>query len=306
MQNKRTSMAIALTAALIGISSAAWAVDASRAFGRRTATKAFAARCNLLSAGEMRALESGRLQARGTLLRSGANLADVNAQENASIASVAGLSCDQQQALQEVQSLRGAFDAWDNERTQEYKGTERKWTAVRIAASRERQWHVEQVLLSDGERNLSFGLTGMDEKVSLDLVSEGGLTPRSAVLRMRDPKKLEKPLSPFMRKLLQIPTAGLASMAPPLSATKSYFAADRVMADKTLLHSEKRNARGTRFIFDPQTLAAFSALDPRETAILDLYWSNGLGKPDRVQRVYIEVGDFQAARLFAGNLPATN
>lgn len=298
--------ALALGTALLSMSQAAFAVEASRAFGRRTATKAFAERCNLLSSEEMRALESGRLQARGSLLRSGANLADVNAQESASIASVAGLPCDQKQALAEVNSLRGAFASWENERRQEYRGTERSWTAERNSASRERQWHVEQVLLHDDERNLSFGLTGLDGKVSLDLISEGGLTPRSAVLRMRDPDKLDKPLSPFMRKLLKIPGTGLASMAPPDSASMSFFAAERIPAARTLLHSEKRNARGTRFIFEPKALEAFAALDPRETAVLDLYWSSGLGKPDRVQRLYVEVGDFQAARLFAGDLPVTN
>lgn len=306
MWNKSHMAAAMLASALIGVSGTAWAVDASRAFGRRTATKAFAARCKLLSEDEMRALESGRLQSRGALLRSGADLADVNAQENASIASVAGVPCDQKQALEEVNALRGAFAAWENQRQQEYKGTERSWIANRNSASRERQWHVEQTLLQDGDRSLTFGLTGLDGKVSLDLVSEGGLTPRSAVLRVRDAAKLDKPLSPFMRKLLKMPTTGLASMAPPQSASKSYFASDRVMADKTLLHSEARNATGTRFIFEPSALRAFSALDPRETAVLDLYWSSGLGKPDRVQQVYIEVGDFMAARLFAGDLPPTN
>jgi len=54
-----------------------------------------------------------------------------------------------------------------------------------------------------------------------------------------------------------------------------------------------------RFGFDEETLEAFSVLDPREAVSIDIYWSNGFGRKDRHKRLFVEVGDFLAARMFA-------
>ncbi|VAW01237.1 hypothetical protein MNBD_ALPHA06-1130 [hydrothermal vent metagenome] len=280
------------------IASSAWAVDASSGFSKRTAVWEYGLRCELLSTSQLDAVQSGRLQARGALLRAGISSNEIVQMQDIAKNSVTSVSCDHPEALAEIELVQSSHETWLSMRKQSYPATFRAWQTSRDDALVKRRWRVIQDLAADQTSKIRFGLTSFKGAPSLDLLIENRLPPKSVLLRLRDRKKLEDPPGPFLRKLLKLPTEGVAGLTPPDSATNTYFAAERVSAEASLLSAET-DIRGVRFGFGADALEAFSQLDPREAVSVDLYWSAGLGKPDRHQRYYIEVGDFMAARLFA-------
>ncbi len=276
----------------------AWAVDANAGYAKRSAVYAYATQCNLLNPAQLRAVRSGQLQARGALLRAGLSAINLTEMLNTAQQSVVDIACDNADALAEIETVRAAHTAWMVLQHLDYPATHRKWITSRNETLLKRRWRVSQIIDNQPGAIIQFGATSFQGKSSLDLLIENQSPPRSVLLRMRDPKKLENPPSRFLRKLLKLPVEGVAGLSPPDSATKTFFAAQRVVAEPALLSAEK-GIRGVRFGFGQEGLDAFSNLDPREAISVDLYWSAGLGKPDIHKRLYVEVGDFMAARLFA-------
>jgi len=208
------------------------------------------------------------------------------------------IDCTNAEALTEIDLVRSSHASWQILHALDYPATHRSWTTRRDVALLERRWRVVQDLEISEDSQIRFGATSLDGRASLDLLIENQAPPKSVLLRLRDPNKLENPLPTLVRKILKLPTEGVAGLAPPNSGAETFFAAHRVPAEASLL-SDTKNVRGVRFGFGAEVLKAFSQLDPREAVVVDLYWSAGLGKPDLHKRLYVEVGDFLAARLFA-------
>jgi len=285
-------MALAITA------TPSFAIDAHAGFSKRTAILSFAQQCDLLKNGELLAVKSGQLQTRGALLRSGISLAEIAKMKRIAQQSVTGIDCGNPEALAEIDRVRAAHASWLMIKSQEYPGKYRAWDTHRNEALLERNWRAKQEIETTETGSILLGSSALDGRHSLDIVIENQPPPRSVLLRMRDPKKLQNPPNTFLRKLLKLPVTGVPGLAPPDSATNTYFATQRVMAEANLLSAEEGTS-GVRFGFGEDILQKFSQLDPREAVSIDLYWSNGLGKPDRHKRLYAEVGDFLAARMFA-------
>lgn len=276
----------------------ALAIDASSGYSNRSAVFTYAQRCELLNLSQLQAVKSGQLQARGALLRSGMTLRKVNSLRDIADASVKDIDCANEEASIEIARVQKAHNTWLNMHRLPYSAKYRKWITSRDTTLEERRWRVVQDIALDEGIVVRFGSTTLQGRHSLDLVIENNSTPRAVLLRMRDPGKLETPPNQFMRKLLKLPLEGVAGLSPPDSATNTHFASLRVTAEPGLISKEK-NTKGVRFGFDHETLQAFSSLDPREAVSIDIYWSNGLGQPDRHKRLFVEVGDFLAARMFA-------
>lgn len=290
---------IFLAATLLAMQSvSAWAVDVRSSFSKRSAVFYFAERCELLNPSQLLAVKSGQLQARGALLRSGLRLVELDQMSLIAQQSVTDIDCANAEALAEIELVKSSHDSWLNIHRITYPATYRQWNTSRDMALTERRWRVWQNIEIDENLAVRFGATTLDGQHSLDLVIENQVAPRSVLLRMRDPAKLERPPNVFLRKLLKLPLDGVPGLAPPDSATQTHFATGRRIAEIGLLTQEK-DTIGVRFGFGEEILAVFSHLDPREAISVDLYWSAGLGKPDRHQRLFVEVGDFLAARMFA-------
>jgi hypothetical protein len=289
---------LASTMLALLVASPALAVDASAGYSRRSAVLTYATRCELLTNAQLRAVQSGQLQARGAMLRAGYTTKELERKLEIAKSSVAGLACDDPEALQEIERVRSSHSQWKIKNDQSYPATFRSWETRRDMSLLKRRWRVKQNLSNQDQAPIHFGVSSYDAQPSLDLVIENQRPPRAVLLRMRDAQKLETPPSLFLRKLLKLPIQGVAGLTPPDTATQTYFATERLPAEESLL-SEVKGTRGVRFSFGAEGLAAFSNLDPREAVAVDMYWSAGLGKPDRHQRLYVEVGDFMAARLFA-------
>ncbi|PHR60935.1 MAG: hypothetical protein COA47_06970 [Robiginitomaculum sp.] len=277
---------------------AALAIDAQAGFSKRSAVLEFAQNCELLGSSQLLAVRAGKLQAKGALLRAGFSTGELQKMERIAKLSVAAVDCGNAEALAEIDLVKASHDNWLTLSSLAYPATHRTWTTSRNLDLLKRRWRAMQVLDSKENSLVRFGASSLQGRPSLDLLIENQSPPRSVLLRMRDPDQLENPPSPFLRKLLKLPIDGVAGLAPPTTATQSFFAANRVVAETSLLSAET-GVRGTRFGFANDALEAFSQLDPREAVILDMYWSAGLGKPDRHKRLYVEVGDFLAARIFA-------
>ncbi|MCF6293471.1 MAG: hypothetical protein L3J04_08770 [Robiginitomaculum sp.] len=276
----------------------ALAIDASSGYSNRSAVFTYAQRCELLNRSQLQAVKSGQLQARGALLRSGMTLRKVNSLRDNADDSVRDVDCANEEALVEIERVKKAHNTWLNMHRLPYSAKYREWITSRDTTLEERRWRVVQNIVLEEDTVVRFGSTTLQGRHSLDLVIENNSTPKAVLLRMRDPSKLESPPNQFMRKLLKLPLDGVAGLSPPDSATNTHFASLRVTAEPGLV-SKEQNTQGVRFGFDEATLQAFSVLDPREAVSIDIYWSNGFGRKDRHKRLFVEVGDFLAARMFA-------
>ncbi len=283
---------------LMALGVSALAVDERGVFSKRTAIFAFANKCGLLSDSELLAVKSGQLQARGALLRSGILASEVNRLDMIARQSVIGIDCENPEALAEIDRVKTSHSHWLKMKSLEYPGQYRSWQTRRDDVISQRHWRTIQEIEKADTGSVLLGSSILDGQYSLDIVIENQPAPRSVLLRMRDPQKLPNPPNEFLRKLLKLPMKGVSGLAPPDSATNTYFATHRVMAETGML-SASEGVSGVRFGFDREVLQAFSELEPTEAISIDLYWSNGLGKPDRHKRLYAEVGDFMAARIFA-------
>ena len=105
-------------------------------------------------------------------------------------------------------------------------------------------------------------------------------------LRLRDPDRLAEPF---------------LNGPPPPSISRVILASGRTAAVRALLPAGA--VRGVLYTFSPEALVALSALDPRETAQVELVYPTLHG--ERVVCAPVEVGDFDAALAFlaAGGSP---
>ncbi len=304
------------------VSGPAWGVEAYEAYRERTSMLLIAQHCGTLSPLEHAALVSGQVQARGTLLRAGEDLQSLDDLYTDLAKRAANVACDNEDVHNEIVRMQEAAELWSRMFTMVFPARWQNWEARREDALEKARWRVRSPLNGPDGVMMDFGLVAHGEEVFLDLLVLGGRTPSSVLLHMRDPKLLAAPLNDDLLRLLGRTKDGRtidgpASFMPPQSVVQSFFAADKIPVPPSLFSDagfsqsgpgkakSDADAQSILFRFGAKALSAFSAMDPRDVVAIELVYParySGKNGPVR-ERVYVEVGDFVAARLFAETFP---
>ena len=248
----------------------------------RTVMVAAGARCALFAPQIAGALSASALQARGAVLRSGAEPQAVAELERQARERAATLDCRSAELAQAVARVQDAFSGYARLTRMAYPGDTATWRADRNL-SRAARWRLAQEARFPGGR-MTFGLAGRDPDGALLAVAQfvQDASPYAARISLRDSARAG---APYLRGPL------LASRLPPAAALKSYLAEARSPAGADLLPKDARG--GWAFRFPPAAISALASLDPREAARIEFLFPDGSSAT-----AYVEVGDFAAGRAF--------
>lgn len=233
------------------------------------------AQCRLLDPGPLDALRVGATQARGALLRAGWSTSQVAELESAVVSSARARACNDQRTLTSARNARASYATWANAGRMTFTGWRRDWLALRTADAD--GWRLRQEI--DAPRVAVFGVRERGGPQRLTLVvpfANGTREPRAATLVMRAPtaQLVEVSLNARIAN-------GLEAGAPPEARSMSVRGARTV----------ERGSGGRRlavFTFQDAAFATLTALDPRESVVIELDGA----------RLLVEVGDIAAARAF--------
>lgn len=246
---------------------------AASAFAERHALLAADVKCALLAPGARLALEAGASQARSTLARTGASVADMDGLAARAAEIGRTKACNDPAILAAASAAREGFKVWARMHERQFPGAQAIWQARRTPEP-QGGWFLFQALPGGDGR---LGLRSVESRPQLTAwVSANAAAAR---LILRDPRRTQAP----------------RFLAPDaFSETSAVRAAPPSSADAIVFHARQRapEARGVRFQFDDAALALMARLDSRETAILELETANG------TVRRPIEIGDLAAARAF--------
>ena len=171
-----------------------------------------------------------------------------------------------------------------------YPGTLSSWQADRkpwplVSGGKVRpgpRWRLSQT----ASGGVVFGMTTGAGLVAVTTAPDGA-GAAGARLILRDPAKApDAVIDPRRRDLL--------GRAPPRSVTQVFLAQSIGPAPASLLPKDAQG--GAMITFPPQAAQAMAALDPRETATVELVFPTRTG--ERVETALVEVGDFAAGRAF--------
>jgi len=261
-------------------------------FYERTVMTAADARCGLFDGPVAAALAAGQAQARGAVLRAGADRATLRAVETRARQKAAVTPCASEDLSVAAARVREAFDGYSQLSRMTYPGDYAPWLADR-ASGQAARWRLQQQV-SFGWNRMVFGLAGRDGANALMAVATfpDGQAPYGARLVLRD---ADLTLGPYLdnrgEALSRLP---LARRLPPASAQAAYSAEARSVAGRDLLPKDVKS--GWAFRFPAQAAGALAGLDPREAVAVEFLFATPDG--DAVRRAYVEVGDFAAGRAF--------
>jgi hypothetical protein len=273
--------------ALIALATAAAATGAQAAGGRPSAAQGLFyeralmsradARCHLFSRDIAAALASAREQARGAALRAGDSAAAVEATRGRALAKADAVDGRPRGRPPAAAPPRDAFASYAKLFFMRFPGPRSAWQAERPEPSRRGpRWDLVEALPGTGGW-LLFGTVG-GAPALLD-ARRDAQPAATAWLVARDPARWAQPV--------------LAD-APPAGASLTFVAESRAAAAVSLLPAGA--TRGTLYRFPAAALDALSALDPRETARVELAYP-AAGR-ERTVSAPLEVGDLAAARAF--------
>jgi hypothetical protein len=280
--------AASLAVALLGLTGTALANNTGEVFGERALALAMDDRCGLFTDGERAALDAGRLQARGSLLRDGISVAALDDYSRELRAQAANTPCD----IPEVADLRWrvgeAYIAWLRLRDMIFPGETFTWTATRSFEQDKVQW----ALLQDtGSLRIGYSREGHDLRLSAAVPNVPGAA--SAVLVTRDTRRAPDLYDATMNGQFTAPAgAEWAKWTPPGYARTVTWAAG--MGDRQDRVGLTSDGDGLVFHFTRRAADTLAALDPREAARIEVLDRNG--EPLAIH--YFEIGDFAAARTF--------
>lgn len=262
----------ALAAALTPVLAAAQELDARAQYAERRALIETDSRCALFSADVRSALQVGAAQARGALLRGGWSDERLLDLEGAAVSAARARACDDPRTQEAAARVRDSFRAWTRTPSLTLPGLAREWRAQRRPDAA--GWLLVQDI--PAPRRAAFGVRP-DAAALVVPLGWTGRAPASASLVIRDVARAAAPTlaAPARRE------RGLEAGAPLRAASRRIHARDRQMATVN-------GMRSVVFEFPPEILPLLAALDPRESAVIEL---DG-------QRLLIEIGDFAAARAF--------
>ena len=284
--------------------------DAEQAYLERTSLQAADEKCAYFTDLERSALMSGQLQARGSLLRAGFSIDDIELAATEVTRFANSRDCGDAEFMQAVIHLKDAFSAFIGTMVMNFPGRDADWNASR---SRWDTWRIVQ----DGsspDYMFQFGLLAprntnpedfpasfsrplenplIEEPFDLavDLfLQETDIAPSTARILIRDPEKSPQPW-------LGAVFSGEPG-PPPRSITSAYWPRER----SVIVDEEDEDDRRARFIFNTDANEALMRLDPRERVEIIVQPNPRSGETEP-EVLVVEVGDFTAAYFFA-RLPA--
>jgi hypothetical protein len=272
----------ALLATVTTAASATEPTNARAAYVERRGLIEADAQCRLFTPSIRAALQVGAAQARGALLRSGWNNAQMRNLEQTVVAAARGRACNDARTATSAADARRAFTTWVNASSMEFPGWERTWIARRVVPSRGASWRLSQAI--DGPIPAVFGVRDQADAQHLSVVipvAPRATAPTSVRLIMRDASRARAMEIGLPQRMAQ----GLAAGAPSPSAS-------RAVPSTRSIERLEGSATQAVFVFPDDTLRNVLALDPRES--IELRVESGRS----VQSLYVEVGDIAAARSF--------
>lgn len=252
-----------------------------RTWLERVAISAADQSCNLFSAGERLALQSGIYQAEGELLRANKTAAEMEKLATEVSTHARSLGCAHPSVVEIAATIRSSYRQFAKTSYLEYPTERSSWGASR---SEHDKWAVSQ---TDKATKVVLGLRRVKEDIRLAIsMPAKGMEPSSVQMVMRDPDKMPEPW--------------LGSIA---GATKELSAAPRSIAriDWAGEIRKGKDAVGDPiwiFYFSPDAITRLEALDPREAVRLDFVPSQR-AKNQTVKSISFEVGDVRAAHAFS-------
>lgn len=257
-------------------SAAADPPNAQTAFVERQGLIEVDRRCRLLPVQTRTALQAGAAQARGALLRAGWTGPRMRQLEAAVRDAAASRACGDARTREAVEEARGAYAAWATASVMEFPGWERAWIARRTVGPN--GWRLSQSI--DAPIAATFGVREFGGAQGLSFIVSGANNAEARLITRDAARAAMTDLDLTGRMAF-----GLEAGAPSLGAPTRTFAATR-RAERIVGRSQ------TVYTFADEAFAALLALDPRESAVLQI----GAGR--NVQTFYVEVGDVAAARSF--------
>jgi len=248
------------------------------------------ARCRLFTPEVAAALAAADAQARGATLRSGASGEMVRQIEARAELKAYAVPCTLPDLATAADRVRKAFDGYAALRDMNYPGTLSSWQAdrkpwplvVRGKVQPGPRWRLSQA----ASGGMVFGMTTGAGLVGVT-TSPDGVEASGARLILRDPAKAADAVIDPRRH-------DLPGRAPPRSVTQAFLAQSIGPAPASLLPSAAQ--AGAMVTFPPEAARAMAALDPRETATVEMVFPTRTG--ERVETALVEVGDFAAGRAF--------
>lgn len=274
--------AAAAIAALFATTAPALAQDALTAFDGRSLARALDDRCGLYNAPERAALEAAWLQARGTLIRGGADPHDLTARAAGFARRAQPMPCDSTDAQSIALDVAAAFSNWQRVREMDFPGSDRVWFAARPYPDYP-AWTLSQYPVpGDPARVFGYFHEDGERALALGLPAAAGLS--TARIVMRDIAREADLTDPSLGGLLRVSgRPDWVRHAPPAHAEQTIWASGRVL-----------NGNQMRFVFPERAILALSQLDPREAVRIEALDSHGRV----VETVFVEVGDFAAGAAF--------
>lgn len=274
--------AAAALAALLATTAPALAQDARTAFDGRSLARALDDRCGLYDAPERAALDAAWLQARGILIRNGADPDELTTRAAGFARRAQPMACDSADAQSIALDVAAAFANWLRVREMDFPGTDRVWLAARPYPDFP-AWTLSQYPVP-GDPALLFGFFHEDGERELAFGQPAAAGASSVRLVIRDTAREQSLTDPSLGGLLRV--AGRPDWvrhAPPAHAERMIWASRR-----------DTSGEQTRFVFPDHAVEAIAALDPRETFRVETV--NARGQVTRTH--FIEVGDFAAGVAF--------
>jgi len=255
--------------------SAHGAVLNSDLYAERTVMREADARCRLFDPVISQALQMGQVQARNAILRAGGDEGALSRLTRAAEARGGSISCQDKALAAEAVRIRSAFSAYLQISRMSFPGLHSGWKADKTVLSSRTEngrWALSgSPLKSDGP--VQFGVAAFDGSLRLFAQPPGSIEQRpiTARLWLRNVDVADRP---YLSGGLNL---------PPRTISRAYFASDR----------RKGPDGASGFEFSEATARAISALDPRESVLVEFVYPQPTGERS-VQAVY-EVGDFAPA-----------
>ncbi len=291
--------AAALTAVVIAPSAFAEAPPAAeRAFLERTSLAAADEKCGYFTDMERLALESGRLQARGALLRGGFDLPDISRGAEEVSRFAMSRMCGDPEFLASANKLKSAFEAFLGQISMRYPGSDSEWLASRS------KWDTWRVVQSQGtgKSEAVFGMRAPPPPDRLDLAGGEQTSPQlNLSLVYTAPASAPEPVGAriYLRDTAKWDEPWLGNIFTGEKGTAPRGIAASWWATSRFVGKPNENGRSEILLtFPRQAQAALETLDPREMVEIEI-----IANPRATSRtplVYrFEVGDFAAAHAFA-------
>ena len=194
-----------------------------------------------------------------------------------------------------AQRVRTAFEGYSRLIRLDFPGDLYVWKADRSVSAQKVLWRLTQDVQQGGEQ-MRLGLAGRGGADSLMAVARfnGSEAPYAARIVMRNRSLTTGAYLDARGESLR--TLPLPRRMPKAGPYEGYVAETRSPAGADLLPPGART--GWAFRFPPQAAAAMADLDPRESLQVEFQFGSGA-----TRRIYVEVGDFAAARAFLAARP---